>query len=739
MHVTKYGLIKLHLMMIVVAQAVHGGEIPSASGNEQGNAWIIDEIVVTATKQKATLQDTPMSITVLSADSIAKRKLLSMADFLPTIPGVSFRNDSSTQQEVIIRGLKTLGTGQSTSAVYLGEMPMSNASMGAYDVKLVDIERVEVLKGPQGTLYGSSALGGIVRSIPKSPDMGKFEGHLNVDIGSQSGSNDYNRSAVAVVNAPLINDRFALRFVAYKYDNAGYVDAVSTPDLEAFAVANGATILQSEDIGGSVYEGGRATLRWQPTEKLQLTMILGKQNIESDGTNYETIGLSEYQTQYLDIGRQEGSDMEYSNLELGYDLGWATVTSSSSYVNNSGEFNQNLNSFASASWLRLSNQNLPEEVDNFSQEVRFATRMDGSLQFLVGVFYEEVDRKNQDTVTWIGSDTANPFGNRVLLSRDTVLDYQQKALFGEIYYQFDEYWQLTLGGRYFDYDRVDTTVDDETAAFSFPTVDVNLAESGNVYKINLSYTPNDDTLIYALWSEGFRLGKGQLTPIESQCDVDNNGKLDFTEADITDRVESDSTENWEFGTKFSFLENRLIVNTALFRINWDNMPMAISDTSPSCTFRTVNNIGRARSQGFELETSYRLTSNFTASLAASYLDTKWTEARPPVVNGERLTDAPLTSATLGVEYAYALGGYPAFLRTDISYVGSYETGNASLGLPSIGDYVNVGARAGIDIGRWSLALYGSNLTNENKVVNSSILTQLRMKPRVIGLSLNYTF
>ena len=164
------------------------------------------------------------------------------------------------------------------------------------------------------------------------------------------------------------------------------------------------------------------------------------------------------------------------------------------------------------------------------------------------------------------------------------LDYEQKAIFGEVSYQFDEQWQLTVGGRYFDYDRVDTSTFRTEAAFGGSALnsEEDLGETGDNFKANLSYTPNEDTLIYLQWSEGFRLGQGQSAPPPS-CDTDNNGKLDFTEGDITNRVEADTTENFELGGKFTLLDNRLTLNTALFRIDWSNLPVSITNTNSTTT------------------------------------------------------------------------------------------------------------------------------------------------------------
>ena len=191
----------------------------------------IDEIIVTATKRGdgTSLQDTAMAISVLSSDTIEKRGLVEMKDYLATLPGVSYIEFAPGENRIVIRGL-SLGPSdsQNTAGAYLGEMPMSSASRSAFDIKLVDIERVEVLRGPQGTLYGSSSTGGTVRSIPAAPNLEALEGSIKGNFYTQSESDDMSQSFEGVINIPLVDDQLALRVAAYHHDNAGYVDSIST-------------------------------------------------------------------------------------------------------------------------------------------------------------------------------------------------------------------------------------------------------------------------------------------------------------------------------------------------------------------------------------------------------------------------------------------------------------------------------------------------------------------------------
>ena len=234
----------------------------------------------------------------------------------------------------MLRGL-SLGRGdpQSTASAYLGEIPISSA-VNSFDVALVDIERIEVIKGPQGTLFGSNSLGGLVRTIPNAPNLNDISGNLKLDVSTQDESDDTNHSVTGVFNIPLIEDQLALRIAAYNFSEAGYIDIVSSPSEDAIAAATGATAIVKDDSNSSTNKGVRASLLWQPTENLEVGLIYGTQKNDVDNTAFSLASLSGYQVSYLNTPDVQATDLEYSNLVIEYDFGWATLLSSSSVVNN---------------------------------------------------------------------------------------------------------------------------------------------------------------------------------------------------------------------------------------------------------------------------------------------------------------------------------------------------------------------------------------------------------------------
>ncbi|MDB4077542.1 TonB-dependent receptor, partial [Porticoccaceae bacterium] len=686
--------------------------------------------------------------TAVTAETIEKRGFVGMKDYLSKVPGVVYFESLPGANSINIRGL-SLGFGETNTSVYLGEMPLTTGRQTVPDIKLVDIDRVEVLKGPQGTLYGSGAQAGTVRNIPNTPNLEEWEGSVKTDIYGQNESDGFGHSLVGVVNIPLIEDKLAVRAAPYRYDVAGYVDSVSTPAREVIGEAVGKPVLVESDVNNIKIQGVRASVLWQPFDNLAVTLMMGTQDTDENGqaTVLQEEGLRDYE-QSTFSGNFTDTETDYSNLLLEYDLGWAALTSSSSWSRFSQDNADNVISAGiDVTWsASLALQTL--ETDIFSQEIRLASQSEGPWSYVVGALYEDVEALTDVSVFWDGANAAaipdfnTPAGaSRTLFALGFVVDYQQKALFGEASYAFNEQWELTVGGRYFDYERTDLNrgLPSAEVQFTIPDSDLSADHQAETYKLNLSYTPDGDTLIYAQWSEGFRLGRGQAEPIAELCDTDGNGIVDGTQGSITDSVAPDTTDNIELGAKFSLLDNRLNMNMALFRVDWEGLPATFIGSNVCAV---TNNVGAARSEGVEWSIDYAATTAVLLSFSGAYIEAEVTDDPINAANEDKtLSYAPRFNVGLGVEYGFEIGASPSFVRTDINYLGEYYTIHGEGGVPA-GDYVNVDLRAGVDIDQWSLALYVKNLTDKHTILrdyNLSTGLNTRLAPRRIGLELEYTF
>jgi len=396
-----------------------------------------------------------------------------------------------------------------------------------------------------------------------------------------------------------------------------------------------------------------------------------------------------------------------------------------------------------------------------AQEIRLSSELEGPLQFLAGLYYEDVQSDSTLIAPWHGTTGVNPYADNpipgVWFANYTETSYQQQAVFGELYYQLAEEWELSMGARHFDYDREDNSNNysfDEDGSPLFRLVDAS--KKDQTYKVGINYTPSDNTLLFAQWSEGFRLGKGQAEPPSDVCDLDNNGEIDGAPgAQITDEIKPDTTENFELGAKLGLLDNRLQINVAVYRINWTDIPLVVSgglDQTPRTCFGSVTaNAGEARSQGFEIETTYQLNQGLRINFGGAYTNAEMTAVLPtvPFSKGDRLPSSPEVSVNLGLEYDFKLGGYASYMRGDYAYVSDFfaaagETGgDIGLGPVAAGDYGQLNISAGIDLDKFNIELFAHNLANSDGLTHVQVFAgrgqAYRLRPRTIGLNVSYQF
>ena len=734
-----------------------GDEAATAQGR-------IDEIIVTATKRATSIQDTAMSISALSPDAIEKRGLVGLDDYLRTLPGLNMQDRGASRNSIVIRGIASDPENEDSAVgVYFGETPMiglgeASGAAGTADLKFVDIDRIEVLRGPQGTLYGSSSMGGVVRIIPTKPKLNELQGKLATRYSSTSGQGGENSMVQGVINIPLVEDKLAVRAVAYRYDNSGYINNIAedTPAALASAISFGGIADNKTDIGSDEYKGFRISAMWQPITELGIVLTHSNQDIEQDGFPEVNGGLSgKFEQVRLRTGPQ-GSRTEFlensiaiTNLKLDYELSWGTIMSSSSWLD--------YDASSETDWSHLIT--LPTFIGSeantksFIEEIRFSSNFDGDAQVLAGVYFEDYELNGSAPLAWSG-DSANEvliaqtfppslMFNTVHTSQNYLIATRQWALFGEISYSFTDRWTAILGGRYFDYDQKDKF--DGFGAFfggSFGW-DRENNDSGQTYKLNISYSPNDDSLIYGQWTEGFRLGEpGRGTP--SFCDVDQDGLVDGIGLS-SDVVKPDELESYELGIKKSYLHDRVTLNAALYRINWEGMPLLLV---PPCGVTFKANGGSSKSEGMEVELQAQISESIKLDMGASYNNSILTENVPGSGIGAAGDDLPGSADfnfTMGLEYNFDLSGNQSYIRADYSYVSEYHNSFDEMGTAA-GDYAQVDLKAGIEIDEFSIDIFGKNLTNADEFTwvetffgASGFNRAYRLRPRTIGLNIAYKF
>lgn len=746
----------------------------SVADTNKSSSLVLDEIVITATKRQSSVQDSALSVAVMGDEDISRRGLSSMDDYLKVTPGANYIERGVGTNAVIIRGISSdpqrgSSLGGPAVGVYFGEAPIAGLSIlgGSADIQLVDMARVEVLRGPQGTLFGAGSLSGTVRNVPEAPVMNEFEGKLKAELSGTGENGGDNYKLSGTFNIPIVEDVLSLRGSIYDNQYSGYVKNIADSftgyaDVAASVGAGNLAVDQNE-VGETSYTGGRLTALWTPTEELDVTLMYVTQEIDQDGTpdvQINTGGYTQTRLQFKDFpestvpgfggvpgnkhsGEGRTNDLEFVNLIIDYDFGWANLISSTlSYEE------ENLQELGLAPFFG----GLPApllfdfESEAIVEELRLVSQLDGPFQYIVGLYYEDISIDRRNVIHWGADISENPFGtpfgpDNTLLDLNYVFrDVEQKALFSEVSYDLSQTLEVTLGARFYRYDRVANSMSggvlsgDDTKRAEFD-------ESGSNFKANVSYRPDDDSLYYLQWSEGFRLGSTQNPIPKNLCDIDNDNILDGTTLEIQDGIESDTLENFEAGAKISVLDDRMNINVAVYRINWDGIP--VSAISPTCLFTAVANAGKARSQGLEIETEYYVKPGLLLSVGGALNDAELTEDAVGLGDrGDRLPGTPEYSANLGLQYEFELSGRPSYVRGDYAYVGSYFNNLQELGQEA-GDYSQLNISAGIDFDKFSIGLFAKNLTNADDFtwVDTSVpdTRAYRLRPRTIGINAEITF
>ncbi len=756
-------------------QNTANGQNASADADRQD----ISEVIVTATKRAERLQDVPISIAVIGNQDIERRGLIGMEDYLRSIPGANEVNNGNLSNVIVIRGITTspefesLRGGGITVATYFDETPITGAGgiQGGIDVRPVDLERIEVLRGPQGTTFGDASIGGALRLLPAKPKLDGWHARVAGSFSNTSGAGSDNSMVQGMVNVPLVTDRLAVRAVGYRYDDSGFYRNIvgDDPAAVAAAVARGfGSLVQGytrDDVGRMVTVGGRLAALWQPTENLNLSATYLTQKIEQDGFAYASAGAFTQSRYPVDPrGRVRGepgnvadTNVDLVNAALNYDMGWGTLTTVASWIDSDAVYADS----SSLNGVGLS-QTTRSGISRFVAEARIASHLPGRLQFLGGLYYEDTDNEYGAIYWWPGTPGAFPVNPPATAPTGNLLNpshTEQRAVFGELSYALTDQITAAVGGRLFDYKKTASEYRDGNV-FAAPLGGGTLTRArgdgdDSIFKASLNYKPTPDALLYASWSQGFRLGPPDNAGVNrTLCDTDNDGLLDNTDTTIesTRHVDSDSLDNYELGTKLALFGRRMTLDTAVYHIKWDNMPFSVLPP-PGAICRYNANAGAATSDGIELQASVIVANGLKVDFGGGYTRAKLSKdaagLTPPAFEGDRLPGSPKMSANFGVQYDFNVAGYKTFVRADSFYTGSFYGELLELPGTRAGDYIKVDARAGVAVRQLSVELFVRNLTNDDAFTWRGISGALsgtgnpfygyRLQPRTVGLQLGYSF
>jgi outer membrane receptor protein involved in Fe transport len=650
----------------------------------------LEPVIVTATRREVDIQNVAQSVTALSTEDIAKQAFQSLDDVAGALPSVTLVNVIPGRNDVIMRGIST-GTGEyytdSQVAVYLDDQPMTSSSQQV-DVRLIDIERIEVLPGPQGTLFGSSSQSGTIRYVTNKPDPSGYSSQVDVEVGTTKGGEE-SYDVSGHVNIPL-GDNFAIRAVGFYAREGGYVDNV--PGLNLSGTSDNADVVE-EDWNDYEATGGRLAALWQISPQWDASLSFVSQYSDTNGDWLTDPAIGDYKiVSFYDEYRDD--DWYQTSASIKGDLGFAELTATASWFEREIEYqwdntlyenwrtaNPAFGPLYDTAYLGGTTFNYQEQ-NRWTYEVRLTSQGESRLQWMAGAFYEDVwDWWHygakvpglRSTQAWYTANYyADYFGADVVPLPDTNEYYtnffektvRQKALFGELTFDLTDQWSVTGGARWFEFDRQEVEsnevprglpvfdYDPDVGYFlSAPTVSEG-KDDDVVMKLATQYRFDDTKMLYALYSEGFRLG-GENSPRAALRGV------------VPETYEPDVLENYELGFKSQWLDNRLLVNVSLFFMKWSDIQLS-GDTHPDDPWwlRGTFNGGKAEQKGIELQTEWHVSDRFSFEIGGFLADPEFSESfvtpdGDPIEEGWPMPDSPEEKLWAAAEYRV-----PGFLIQD---------------------------------------------------------------------------
>jgi iron complex outermembrane receptor protein len=738
----------------------------------------LTEIVVTAEKRESTVQKTPISITAISGVDLQAQGLTDMTAVAQQVPGVSFKTSGPGQTEFEMRGLTSTGGESPTVGFYLDDAVLTPAAMAqngktVIDPSLFDLNRVEVLRGPQGTLYGAGSMGGTIKLVTNQPDPKAFAVNVEVIGSDTANGGDFNHTENVMLNIPLMQDVVALRVVGTDKFIDGWIDRkVLNPfptevnGSTARGDVAGAPVAQDNRHSNAEHlQAGRAALLIQPSDRMSITLGFMHQSLTQDGPNtIDSPPLNETHYQPFDVSEPFQDKFDLYTLTGKYNFDSFQLVSASAYWDRQQNQTQDISEamqdyiggffgppakwpFSSTgtvteagnTWFGLGAGSITEDdyTRQFSEELRLASTGDDPLQWLIGGYYSSFGATSHvysfypATAYGFNGD----FGTTNLADNHRKVDIDQYAAFGEVSYMLPNHFKASLGARYYQYHSNSVTSVSGVSANGTSNPLFGLAQnSGVTPKLDLAYIPDDNMTVYGTVSKGFRPG-GPNSPIPVPPCL----------SAAPTQFGPDSVWNYELGEKLRF-NSRVSVNGAIYYEDWTNVQQQVA---PSCGFKFTANAGKATVYGAELEVAVVLAPGFVLSQNVGYTHATNSTTLPAagVVSGDRLLDVPQVTANTALNFKQPFADDMTFVaRLNNSYVDSIQ--DITFTRNTLPAYDLVGFRAGVETGRWSAFVFVDNLTNKMALLgdtgalsaNISILNRVATnQPRTIGADVTFKY
>ena len=672
---------------------------PASVSAQEDEQEVLDEIIVTADKRSAkSVQDLSSSITAFDAAKLERLDILDFDDFIVQVPGTNFLNDGGpgrSNEVASIRGLSTVADNTvGVVAQYLDGAPHFGNTY-----RFFDIGEVAVLRGPQGTLWGSQSIGGLIYFRSNRPNTAEWEGHVQGDVYTSSNDGGASQRISGVVNMPIVEDKFAVRIAGQYIGESGYISNARTG---------------TEGINDVEESAWRISALFEPTDAVSVTAIYHGNDLEADAPTYFLINLADLQVDQPSDAGPARQEYDLFNLIVDVDFGWGSLNYTGSHFSNDGgytDFNDELG------FLQRVDTTIDEEAS--THEIRLFSSGDSRLQWIVGFYYDEYDDFNQ-TIDFSLTDFNDPapaegvtFGGLVIRS--------EQAFFGEVSYDLNDRWTVLVGGRVFDWE-IDNQEVFLIGGSDFGFVTNGIASDDDFfYKLLIEFKVNDNVLAYGSRSEGFRFG-GFNTFV---------GLPLFGISEEFFQFGPDTLVSYEAGIKSRLADNRVTLNASVYFLDWQEVQAVVqSDTAGAFGqgFFTTN-APDLEGHGAELEivTQDLLGPGIYASLSYGWTKNEFQDdaqlfpgTRVTINKGDELRRTVRNTWALDVGYDFQLGSRAdGFARANYWHKDSTSTfgfnGNDGDVIVPAQDIINISAGANWD--DFQLKLYVDNVGDKAPWLN----------------------
>ncbi|GAB3341702.1 TonB-dependent receptor [Marilutibacter aestuarii] len=718
-----------------------GGAAPDearvpAEGSVDATATDLDVVLVTAQKRSENLREVPLSISVLSEQQLEDSHSVQITDFAGYMPGMQVTPSGTPgQTSISLRGIGTQAD-NATIGIYIDDVPVGSSSLYGRsalfnaDLLAYDTARIEVLRGPQGTLYGASTLGGLLKYVTHGPDASEFSSRVGAGVYGIDGGTGW--SARASINAPLVEDRLALT-ASYSVNNSpGYTNDVGKG---------------ANRVNDFEQAGGRFALGWNLTEDVSLEVSALKQSTDAD--NPAVVALDPTTLEPL-FGELDGfqrvdqpfaMDVDLYAATLDWNVGWADFTSVTSYSTiDTHQVNDNSVQFGDLNLLfgvpaGDSRFDLRLNLEKWTQEFRLASKSDERFEWMVGTFHTREDSENSQIVTQLTYDGDPIAALDGFFVAGLPSTYEENAIFANATWKFTQRFDASAGVRFArneqDFSQVASGLlaDLLGASGDFPG---SSSEDVTTWSLSSRYRLSDSAMAYGRIATGYRPGGPNVVL-----------------PGVPPSVGADTIKNYELGIKADLFDRRVYVDAGLFRMNWDNIQVGLSTPDGSANY--YGNAAEATSQGAEWSIVFTPTADLRLGVTGAYTDAEFTQSVPQidVEAGDPLPGVAQWSGAFTADYSRDINAeWVAHVGGGWRWTDAQAGG--IVGNPSNKPYSQVDLNASVTNQRWTARVYVRNLTDELVYLNpgqvQNALTgevpqynAVPLQPRTVGIEVDYRF